>query len=151
MAGERTLVLVKPDGVQRGLIGRIVGRLEETGMKVVGMKLMVVSRDLATEHYAEHQGKPFFPSLVDYISASPVVALCLEGPHAISVTRKLMGDTDSATALPGTIRGDYAIEIGRNLVHGSATAEDADREVSLFFSDGELLDWERAIDAWVTE
>ena len=151
MAGERTLVLVKPDGVQRGLIGRIVGRLEETGMKVVGMKLMVVSRDLATEHYAEHQGKPFFPSLVDYISASPVVALCLEGPHAISVTRKLMGDTDSAAALPGTIRGDYAIEIGRNLVHGSATAEDADREVSLFFSDGELLDWERAIDAWVTE
>ena len=151
MTCERTLVLVKPDGVQRGLIGPIVARFEETGMKVVGMKLMVVSRELAMEHYAEHQGKPFFASLVDYISASPVVALCLEGPRAILITRKLMGFRDPADALPGTIRGDYATEIGRNLVHGSATAEDAAREVSLFFNGGELLDWERAIDAWVTE
>ena len=151
MTIERTLVLVKPDGVQRGLIGRIVSRIEETGLKVVGMKLMQVPKSLAGEHYAEHQGKPFFGSLVGYISASPIVALCFQGPDAITITRKLMGYRAPADAAPGTIRGDYAIDIGRNLVHGSATPEDAARELALFFSDDELLDWKRAIDAWVTE
>lgn len=151
MTFERTLVLVKPDGVQRGLIGRIVTRIEETGLKVVGMKLMQVPKNLAEEHYAEHQGKPFFSSLVDYISASPVVAMCLEGPSAVSITRKLMGFTDPLDAAPGTIRGDYAIEIGRNLIHGSATPEEAAREMSLFFNDGELIAWERTMDPWVTE
>lgn len=151
MSYERTLVLVKPDGVQRGLIGRIVATFEATGMKVVGMKLMQVSRSLAEEHYAEHEGKPFFGSLVDYITTSPVVALCLQGPRAVSITRKLVGDRDPANADLGTIRGDYAIEIGRNLVHGSATVGDAVRELSLFFSDGELLEWERTIDTWVME
>ena len=151
MTFERTLVLVKPDGVQRGLIGRIVSRIEETGLKVVGMKLMQVPKSLAEEHYAEHQGKPFFGSLVEYISACPVVALCFQGTGAVSKTRKLMGYRAPGDADPGTIRGDYAIEIGRNLVHGSATVEDAARELSLFFDDEELLDWDRAIDAWVNE
>lgn len=151
MTFERTLVLVKPDGVQRGLIGRIVAKFEETGMKLVGMKLMRVPKTLAEEHYAEHQGKPFFDALVDYISASPVVAVCLEGPRAVSITRKLIGYRDPEDAAPGTIRGDYAIEIGRNLVHGSATVEDAVRELSLFFGDGELLAWERTVDPWITE
>lgn len=151
MPHERTLVLIKPDGVQRGLVGPIVARLEGTGMKIVGMKLMRVSSDLATSHYAEHEGKPFFAGLVEYISASPVVALCLEGPSAVSITRKLMGSTHPSDAAPGTIRGDYAVEIGRNLVHGSATAEDAVREVGLFFEERELLDWKRKIDAWVLE
>ena len=151
MSHERTLVLIKPDGVQRGQVGPIIARLEGTGMKIVGMKLMQVSSDLAKSHYAEHEGKPFYDGLVDYISASPVVALCLQGPSAISITRKLIGSTNPGDAAPGTIRGDFAVEIGRNLVHGSATVEDAGREVGLFFEESELLDWRRTIDTWVLE
>ena len=151
MSHERTLVLIKPDGVQRGQVGPIIARLEGTGMKIVGMKLMQVSSDLAKSHYAEHEGKPFYDGLVDYISASPVVALCLQGPSAISITRKLIGSTNPGDAGPGTIRGDFAVEIGRNLVHGSATVEDAVREVGLFFEESELLDWRRTIDTWVLE
>lgn len=151
MSHERTLVLIKPDGVQRGLVGPMVARLEGTGMKIVGMKLMQVSSDLARSHYAEHEGKSFYDGLVEYISASPIVALCLQGPSAISITRKLIGSTNPGDADPGTIRGDYAVEIGRNLIHGSATAEDAAREVGLFFEESELLDWGRTIDTWVLE
>ena len=151
MSHERTLILIKPDGVQRGQVGPIIARLEGTGMKIVGMKLMQVSSDLAKSHYAEHEGKPFYDGLVDYISASPVVALCLQGPSAISITRKLIGSTNPGDAAPGTIRGDFAVEIGRNLVHGSATVEDAGREVGLFFEESELLDWRRTIDTWVLE
>ena len=146
---ERTLVLVKPDGVQRGLIGKIIDRFESTGMKIVGLKLIQVSTELAQRHYAEHEGKPFYEGLVGYITSAPVVALCLEGPNAIAVTRKLMGATNPNDAPPGTIRGDFGIEISRNLVHGSANADDAAREVELFFSDDELLDFGRATDDWI--
>ena len=151
MHSERTLVLIKPDGVQRGLSGKIIDRLERTGLKLVGAKMLQVSRELAAQHYAEHVGKPFYEPLVSYICSSPVVALCLQGPGAIATTRKLMGATNPADAVPGTIRGDYGVEIGRNLVHGSATEEDAAREVPLFFSVDELIDWPRAVDQWVME
>ena len=146
---ERTLVLVKPDGVQRGLVGTIVGRLEATGMKIVGMKFMQVSEALAQRHYAEHEGKPFYEGLVNYITSAPIVALCLEGPNAIAITRKLMGATSPNEAAPGTIRGDFGVEISRNLVHGSSNANDATREVGLFFSDEELIDYARANDVWI--
>lgn len=146
---ERTLVLVKPDGVQRGLVGRIIGKFEATGMKIVGMKLMHVSDTLAQRHYAEHEGKPFYAGLVDYITSAPVVALCLEGPDAIAITRKLMGATNPSDAPPGTIRGDFGVEISRNLVHGSANEGDASREVGLFFSDEELIDYSRSNDVWI--
>lgn len=151
MASETTLVLVKPDGVQRGLSGEIVRRLEQTGLKIVGLKLMQVSRELAGRHYAEHEGKPFYNGLVDYITSSPVVALTLEGPDAIAITRKLMGVTKPAEAAPGTIRGDLGVDIGRNLIHGSANAEDAAREVGLFFTSDELIRWDRKIESWITE
>lgn len=146
---ERTLVLVKPDGVQRGLVGTIIGRFEATGMKIVGMKLMHVSEDLASWHYAEHEGKPFYDGLVNYITSAPVVALCLEGPDAITITRKLMGATRPNEAPPGTIRGDFGIEVSRNLVHGSANNQDAAREVGLFFNDAELIDYARSNDVWI--
>ena len=146
---ERTLVLVKPDGVQRGLVGTIIGRFEATGMKIVGMKLMHVSEDLASRHYAEHEGKPFYDGLVNYITSAPVVALCLEGPDAIAITRKLMGATRPNEAPPGTIRGDFGIEVSRNLVHGSANNQDAAREVGLFFNDAELIDYARSNDVWI--
>lgn len=146
---ERTLVLVKPDGIQRGLSGEILRRLESTGMKIVGLKLMQVSDDLASRHYAEHEGKPFFNGLVSYITSSPVVAVCLEGPDAIAITRKLMGATRPSEAAPGTIRGDLGIDVSRNLIHGSANAEDAKREVALFFSNDELINYNRATDNWV--
>ncbi len=146
---ERTLVLVKPDGVQRGLIGTIINRFEATGMKVVGMKLMQVSEELASRHYGEHEGKPFYAGLVDYITSAPVVALCLEGPDAIAITRKLMGATRPNEAPPGTIRGDFGVEVSRNLVHGSANADDAAREVGLFFSGAELIDYARSNDIWI--
>jgi len=146
---ERTLVLVKPDGVQRGLVGTILGRFEATGMKIVGMKFMQVSEALAQRHYAEHEGKPFYEGLVSYITSAPIVALCLEGPDAIAVTRKLMGSTSPNEAAPGTIHGDFGVEISRNLVHGSANAEDAAREVGLFFTDGEQIDYGRSNDVWI--
>ncbi len=151
MSSETTLVLVKPDGVQRSLSGEIIRRLEQTGLKLVGLKLMQVSTELAGRHYAEHEGKPFYEGLVNYITASPVVALALEGPDAIAITRKMMGVTKPAEAAPGTIRGDFGVDIGRNLIHGSANAEDAEREVALFFTSDELLRWERTNEGWITE
>lgn len=151
MSTERTLVLVKPDGVQRGLAGEIVGRLERTGLQIIGMKLMQISEDLASQHYAEHVDKPFYPGLVSFITSSPVVALVLEGPGAISTTRKIMGVTNPADAAPGTIRGDLGIDMGRNLIHGSANAEDAAREVALFFDDSELVSYDRATQPWIVE
>ena len=151
MSTERTLVLVKPDGVQRSLAGEIVGRLERTGLQIVGMKMMLISEDLASQHYAEHREKPFYPGLVSFITSSPVVALALEGPGAISITRKIMGGTDPADAAPGTIRGDLGIDMGRNLIHGSANAEDAAREVALFFDDSELVSYDRATQTWIVE
>lgn len=151
MSTERTLVLVKPDGVQRGLTGEIVGRLERAGLQIIGMKLMMISEDLASRHYAEHTEKPFYRGLVSFITSSPVVALALKGPSAISTTRKIMGVTDPADAAPGSIRGDLGIDMGRNLIHGSANAEDAAREVALFFDDSELISYDRATQPWIVE
>jgi len=151
MTTERTLVLVKPDGVQRGLAGEIIGRLERTGLQIIGMKLMQISDELASTHYGEHEGKLFYAGLVGFITSSPVVALCLEGPSAISTTRKLMGATNPADADPGTVRGDLAVDMGRNLIHGSANADDAAREVALFFDDSELITYDRATQAWIVE
>jgi nucleoside-diphosphate kinase len=148
---ETTLVLLKPDAVQRGLVGEIVNRLEKTGMKLTGMKLMQVSQDLANEHYGEHVGKPFFDGLVSFITSGPIVAMALEGNGAVAIVRKTMGATNPADSPPGTVRGDYGIDIGRNLVHGSDSVESAKREVALFFDDSELIDYLRATDPWIME
>lgn len=148
---EQTLVLVKPDGVQRGLIGEIVTRLERRGLKLIGMKFMQIPRELASSHYEAHVGKPFYNGLVDYITSAPVVAMVWEGKDAIQVVRTTMGATNAANAAPGTIRGDLAVEIGRNLVHGSDAPESATREVSLFFGPDELVSWSRETDRWIRE
>ena len=148
---ETTLVLLKPDAVQRGLAGEIISRLERTGLKITGMKLMQVSQELANEHYGEHVGKPFFDGLVSFITSGPIVAMALEGNGAVAIVRKTMGATNPADSPPGTVRGDYGIDIGRNLVHGSDSAESAKREVALFFDDAELIDYSRATDPWITE
>ena len=148
---ETTLVLLKPDAVQRGLVGTITTRLESTGLKIVGMKFMRVSNHLAKRHYAEHVGKPFFEGLVSFITSGPIVAMALEGDGAISIVRKTMGATNPADSAPGSIRGDYATDIGRNLVHGSDSSESAARELALFFDDGEIIDYARSTDAWIRE
>ena len=148
---ETTLVLLKPDAVQRGLVGTITTRLESTGLKIVGIKLMSVSNDLAERHYAEHVGKPFFEGLVSFITSGPIVAMALEGDGAISIVRKTMGATNPADSAPGSIRGDYATDIGRNLVHGSDSSESAARELALFFDDSEIIDYARSTDAWIRE
>ena len=148
---EQTLVLVKPDGVQRGLIGEIIVRLERRGLKLLGLKFMQMSRELAAAHYAPHEGKPFYNGLVDYITSGPVVAMVWEGKDAIAIVRKTMGVTKAGEAEPGTIRGDFAVEIGRNLVHGSDAPESAAREQALFFTAAELVSWERATDPWIRE
>ncbi len=144
-------MLVKPDGVQRGLIGTVIGRIESKGLKIAGLKLVHVSEELAKEHYGEHVARPFFGDLVSFITSSPVVALAVEGDNAVSVVRTLMGGTNPQEADPGTIRGDFGMTIGMNLVHGSDSVESADRELNLFFKPDEILDYEREIDAWITE
>ena len=148
---ERTLVLIKPDAMQRGLASEILGRLERRGLRIVGLKLMQVDRPLAERHYAEHAGKPFFEGLVGYITACPIVAAVFEGTGAVESVRSTMGKTNPKEAAPGTIRGDYGLEIGRNLVHGSDSVESAEREVKLFFEASEVLDVERSVDRWVFE
>lgn len=148
---ERTLLLVKPDGVQRGLIGEIVGRFERRGLKLVGLKFLQMSPELASEHYAVHRERPFYQSLVAYITSGPVVAMVWEGKDAVAVARATIGATKPAEAAPGTIRGDFALEIGRNLVHGSDSPENAKKEVALFFDDEELVNWERSTDTWIRE
>jgi len=146
---ERTLVLIKPDGVQRLLAGRILGRYEERGLKLVGLKLVLVSRELAERHYAVHREKPFFGSLVEFIVSGPLVAAVLEGPNAIAVVRAMNGATRPHDAVPGTVRGDFALETGQNLVHASDGAETATDEIALWFSADELLDYRREVDRWV--
>ena len=136
---ERTFVMVKPDGFRRGLVGEILARFERKGFRIVGLKALRISQELAERHYAEHREKPFFPSLVGFITSGPVVAMVLEGPNAVAEVRKMMGATHPKDALPGTIRGDYATTIGENVIHGSATLEDAQREIALFFRPEELL------------
>ena len=148
---ERTLVLVKPDGVQRQLVGRIVARFEERGLKIVGLKLVRVDRDLAERHYAVHKGKPFFEGLVAFITSGPLVAKALEGPDAISMVRTMNGATRPNEAAPGTIRGDLAMEMGQNLVHASDGSETAATELSIWFRADEMVSYEREIDRWVID
>jgi len=146
---ERTLVLVKPDGVQRLLVGRIVARFEERGLKLVGLKLVRVDRPFAERHYEVHRGKPFFEGLLDFITSGPLVALALEGPHAIAVVRSMVGATRPHEAAAGTIRGDLAVETAQNLVHASDAPDTAASEIALWFGAGELLDYAREVDRWV--
>jgi nucleoside-diphosphate kinase len=148
---ERTLILVKPDGVQRGLIGEIVARFERRGLKLVGMKFMQMSDSLAGEHYGDHKERPFYSGLVEYITSGPVVAMVWEGNDAIAAARATMGATKPVDSAPGTIRGDFGMEIGRNLVHGSDSPENGRKEVALFFKEAELVSWSRATDSWIIE
>ena len=148
---ERTLVLVKPDGVQRGLIGDVISRLERRGLKLVGLKLMKVDDALARQHYGEHVDRPFFPGLVAFITSGPVVVMAWEAENAVEAVRNTMGQTNPTDSPPGTIRGDLALDIGRNLVHGSDSPESAQRELSLFFRSDELLGYSRSNDPWIKE
>jgi nucleoside-diphosphate kinase len=148
---QRTLVLVKPDGVQRALVGSIVGRLERRGLKLVGLKMMGITKEVAARHYAEHQGKPFYDGLIAFITSGPVVAMIWEGREAVTVVRGLMGATDPLKAAPGTIRGDLALDLGMNLIHGSDSPARAETEITLFFTQTELHDYERTVDRWIRE
>ncbi len=148
---DRTFALLKPDAVQRGLAGRIVARFEQRGLKVVALKMMRVSRQLAESYYAEHRGKPFYEPLMGYITSGPVVAMVLEGDGAVAIVRKMMGKTNSAEAEPGTIRGDFALTIGRNVIHGSDSPESATREIGFFFKPEELQEYKRIDEVWLRE
>ena len=148
---EQTLVLVKPDGVQRGLAGEIIGRLERRGLKLVAMKLMQADEALAHRHYGEHVDRPFFAGLVSFITSGPVVAMAWEANNAVEIVRSTMGVTNPANAAPGTIRGDLGVDIGRNLIHGSDSPESAQRELALFFQPEEILDYARSNDGWIVE
>ena len=150
---ERTFVMVKPDGVQRGLIGEIVGRLEDKGLKMVGAKFMQIDEDLAHEHYGEHEGKPFFEGLVEFITFGPVFAMVWEGDDVTRQVRQLMGATDAREAAPGTIRGDLGNDLGHNVIHGSDHEDEGanEREIALFFDEDELVDWEKDDAGWVYE
>ncbi len=148
---ERTLVLVKPDGVQRGLIGEAIARFERRGLRLVGAKFVQVSQELARAHYAEHEGKPFYAGLISYITSAPVMAMVWEGPNAVAAVRQTVGSTKPVEAAPGTLRHDFALEVGRNLIHASDKPETGERETALWFRQEELVDWSRAVDAWVFE
>ncbi len=148
---ERTLVIVKPDGVQRGLIGPILGRLERRGLRLAALKLMQITPELAERHYAVHKGKPFFEGLIEFITTGPVVVAVVEGRNAIDIVRKTMGATNPAQAEPGTIRADFGLEIGRNLVHGSDGPDTAAYEIPIFFDEDEILCYQRAVDGWINE
>ena len=148
---ERTLVIIKPDGVQRGLIGPILARLERRGLRFAAMKLIQITPELASRHYAIHKGKPFYEGLIEFITSGPVVVAVIEGGDAINIVRKTMGATNPAEAGPGTIRADFGLEIGRNLVHGSDGPDTAAYEIPLFFAEDEILGYERAVDGWINE
>ncbi len=148
---EKTLVLVKPDGVQRGLIGEVIKRLENRGLRLIGGKFLQVSRELAEKHYGIHKGKPFYESLLNYITSAPVMAMAWDGPDAVTAVRQTMGATRPTEAAPGSIRHDFGLEIGRNLTHASDSLENGEKEVSLWFTEEELIDWDQAIAPWVFE
>ena len=148
---ERTLIIIKPDAVQRGLTGEILRRFEARGLRIIGMKFMQVSRGLAEKHYDVHRERPFFGSLVEYITSSPVVVIALEGTNAVGAARGTIGATKPSEAAAGTIRGDFALEIGRNLVHGSDSVENGQIEVANFFNESELVSWSRNTDTWIFE
>ena len=146
---ERSLVLIKPDAVQRALAGQIISRLERKGLKIAAMKMLHMDRGLAERHYAVHKGKPFFDDLVGFITSGPLIAIVFQGENAVQVIRQMMGETDPVKATAGTIRGDFGIDIGHNLVHGSDSPENASKEIDLFFSAKEILDYRRELDTWI--
>ncbi|MBY0405404.1 MAG: nucleoside-diphosphate kinase [Cyanobacteria bacterium] len=149
---ERTFIAIKPDGVQRGHIGEIVARFEKKGFKLQGLKLMHVTREMAENHYGEHKEKPFFSGLVNFITSGPIVAMVWEGLNVVDSARKMMGATNPKDALPGTIRGDFSVDLGRNVIHGSDSVESAEREINIFFAQNELVQhWDRATEGWVYE
>lgn len=148
---ERTLIIVKPDGVQRGLSGEIISRLERRGLKLVALKMIWIDKGLAEEHYAEHRGKGFFEDLIAFITSSPVVVGVLEGPDAVNVTRGTMGATSPVNAAPGTIRADFGLTVDRNLIHGSDGEAKAKEEIARFFKPGEIYDYERSIEPWIVK
>ncbi|HRC63124.1 MAG: nucleoside-diphosphate kinase [Dehalococcoidia bacterium] len=148
---ERTLILVKPDAMQRGLAGEILARFERRGLRMVGLRLLKVDRNMAKRHYAEHVGKPFFEGLVAYITSAPIVAAVFEGTNAVAAARQLMGSTRPTEAAPGTIRADFGLEVGRNLVHGSDSVASAKREIDIFFEGQRLASWKRDVDPWIFE
>jgi nucleoside-diphosphate kinase len=151
MAIERTLIIIKPDGVQRALAGQVIARFEARGLRIAGLKLMRISRALAEQHYAEHKGKPFYDGTVAYMTSAPVIVMVLEGPDAIAAARATMGATNPLNAVPGTLRADFGLNISRNIVHGSDKPETAAREIGLYFAPDELVSYERAADKWLTE
>jgi nucleoside-diphosphate kinase len=146
---EKSLVLIKPDGTQRGLIGEITARLEKRGLKLVAIKMLSVKPELAKAHYAIHLGKPFYEGLINYIQSAPVVAMVWEGPNVVNLIRQTMGATDPINANPGTVRHDLGLSIGRNLTHASDSKETAEQEIALWFNPGEIINWERAVDSWI--
>jgi nucleoside-diphosphate kinase len=148
---ERTYVMIKPDGVQRNLVGEILSRFEKKGLKIVALKMLQITRELAERHYGEHKGKPFFEPLVQYITSGPVVAMVLEGKDAVTTVRDMMGATNPLKAAPGTIRGTFGMDIGRNVVHGSDAPESAAREIALFFAPEEIVEYNRDVDTWLYE
>jgi nucleoside-diphosphate kinase len=148
---ERSLVLVKPDGVQRGLIGKVIARLERRGLRLAGAKFMQVSKTLAEEHYAIHKGKPFYEGLITYIISAPVMAMAWEGPNAVAAIRQTMGATRPLEAAPGTVRHDFALEVGRNITHASDSPENGKQEIALWFKQEELVSWSRDVDRWIFE
>lgn len=148
---ERTFLAIKPDGVQRGLVGEIIGRFEAKGFKLVGMKLMTASRELAEQHYGVHKERPFFAGLVNFITSSPVVAMVWEGDGVVASARKIIGATNPLNAEPGTIRGDFAVNVGRNIIHGSDAVETANEEISLWFKEEELSSWTPCLSPWIVE
>ncbi len=148
---ERTLVLVKPDGVERGLVGEVISRLERRGLRLVAARFMQVSKELAETHYAIHKGKPFYEGLISYITSAPIMAMVWEGPNAVAAVRQTMGSTRPTEAAPGTLRHDFALEVGRNLTHASDEPANAEKEVALWFKPQELVTWTRDVDKWVFE
>jgi nucleoside-diphosphate kinase len=148
---ERSLVLVKPDGVQRALVGEVISRMERRGLRLVAAKFMRVSTDLAETHYAVHKGKPFYEGLISYITSAPVMAMVWEGPNAVAAIRQTMGSTRPTEAAPGSLRHDFALEVGRNLTHASDSVENGANEVALWFKQDDLVDWNREVDRWVFE
>ena len=147
---EKTLILLIPDSLQRGLSGEIISRFEKKGFKIIGMKLIKVSKDLAETHYSEHKGKPFFEDLVAFITSSPIIAMVIETQNAINIARNMMGSTNPIDALPGTIRGDFGISVEYNIIHGSDSETSAKREISLFFNEKELIEYSKPIQKWIT-
>ncbi len=148
---EKEFVMLKPDAVQRGLVGTLINRLERTGLKIIAMKFLQVTQEMAAKHYEVHKDKPFYPSLVEFITSGPVVAMVLEGKDAVKITRKIVGATNPAEAAPGTIRGDFGINIGRNLIHASDSPENALTEISVYFTEDEMVSWDPTLSKWFTE